>query len=363
MPEINTKIYGNALNLIPELGSVKLTRLLNYFGDFETAWLAGSTELSKAGLDAKTVEIIKTNQTSIDPISSWDALTKLGIEVIIITEPAYPPQLKEIVTAPPLLYVRGNKQLLKLAGIAVVGNRKISAYGKQVIEEIVANLAPSKLNIISGLAFGVDAEALAMCLKSGSNPIAVLASDLQDSSISPRSNFNLAQEIIQKGCLVSEYALGSNVQKQNFPIRNRLIAGLSIGTLVIEADEESGALITANYALEQNREVFAIPGSIFSTTSRGTHKLIKKGAKLVSTVADIFEELNLDIADVPDTQTFEETEQETKVLENLTREPMHIDDLVEQVHLPVSEINATLSLLELKGRIKNLGGAKYAKIR
>lgn len=363
MTEINTKIYGNAFNLIPELGSVKLTRLLNYFRDFEAAWLAESTELSKSGLDAKTIEIIKAKQPSINPRESWNTLTKLGIEIITISDPEYPPQLKEIVTAPPLLYTRGNKHLLKQTGIAVVGSRKISAYGRQVIEEIVANLAPSKLNIISGLAFGVDAEALAVCLKSGANPIAVLASDLQDSSISPRSNFNLAQEIIQKGCLVSEYALGLNVQKQNFPIRNRLIAGLSIGTLVIEADEESGALITANYALEQNREVFAIPGSIFSTTSRGTHKLIKKGAKLVSTVSDIFEELNLDITDVPDTQTFEETEQETKVLENLTREPVHIDDLVKQVNLPISEINATLSLLELKGRIKNLGGAKYAKIR
>ena len=221
----------------------------------------------------------------------------------------------------------------------------------------------SQLQIISGLAFGVGATALDTCLKHGSIPIAVLASDLANPSISPRSNYNLAQEVVSHGCLVSEYSLGASVQKQNFPVRNRLIAGLSVGTLVIEADEKSGALITANCALEQNREVFAIPGSIFSPSSRGTNKLIKQGAKLVNHVADILEELNLAAPEITQTKTFEETEEETKILQHLLNEPVHIDDLVRQINLPVNEINATLSMLELKGRIKNLGGAQYVKIR
>ncbi|MBI2607418.1 MAG: DNA-protecting protein DprA [Candidatus Doudnabacteria bacterium] len=363
MPETKNKIYGNALNLIPELGAVKLTRLLNYFGDYKTAWEASAFELNQAQLDQKTIDAVKSKQPGINPGKAWEDLLIQKIEMVTILESEYPALLKEITTPPPLLYVRGDKKVLSKTGIAVVGSRKISQYGRQAIEEIVTALAQSRLNIISGLAFGVDAFSLHACLNAGAKPVAILASDLQDNSISPRSNFNLAQEVAEKGCLVSEYALNSNVQKQNFPIRNRLISGLSIGVLVIEADEESGALITANYALEQGREVFAIPGSIFSPTSRGTNKLIKQGAKLVSTAQDIFEELNLDVQVLTETEPLATTDQESQLLLNLTREPIHIDDLVKQVKLPVSEINATLSLLELKGRVKNLGGAKYVKIR
>jgi DNA processing protein len=357
------KLYANSLNLIPELGPVKLMKLVNHFGDFKAAWESTQSELTNAGLDSKTISAVKNKQATIDRQKEWDLLTLHKIKVLTLDDTDYPTILKEIASPPPILYVRGETKYLNKLGIAVVGTRKISQYGIQVTDEIVAGLAQNNLSIISGLAFGVDAAALAVCIKNQSTPIAILASDLADASISPRSNFNLAQEIISHGCLVSEYALGSSVQKQNFPIRNRLIAGLSIGTLVIEADEESGSLITANYALEQNREVFSIPGSIFSPTSRGTNKLIKKGAKLVNHVADILEELNIEMPEITQTKTFEETYNENQVMQNLKHEPTHIDDLVKKVGLPVNEINATLSMLELKGRIKNLGGASYAKVR
>jgi DNA processing protein len=357
------KIYANSLNLIPELGPVKLMKLANHFPDFRTAWESGYSELIQAGLDQNTIDAIQNQKSSIDPKKAWGLLESIGIKLITLDDSNYPKILKEIATPPPLLYVRGNPKHLNNLGIGVVGTRKISQYGKLVTEEIIAGLVHGQLNIVSGLAFGIDAAALTACIENQGTPIAILASDLADASISPRSNFNLAQEVIQSGCLISEYALGSSVQKQNFSIRNRLISGLSIGTLVIEADEQSGSLITANYALEQNREVFAIPGSIFSPTSRGTNKLIKQGAKLVNHVSDILEELNIDSPKITQTQTFEETEEEAKILQTLSHEPTHLDDLIKLLNFPVNQVNATLSILELKGRIKNLGGTKYVKIR
>ena len=253
--------------------------------------------------------------------------------------------------------------MLKKAGIGVVGTRKISHYGQQAAGELVLGLVQNNLTVISGLAYGVDAEALKACIKEGGIPVAVLASDLNDTSISPRTNFNLAQEIIKKGCLVSEIALGNPINKGNFPVRNRIISGLSLGTLVIEADQESGSLITAKFALEQNREVFAVPGPIFSPVSRGTNHLIKQGAKLVTAVQDILDELNI----IPQTSTellvAAVGPEEKQLLDFLGTEPQHIDDIVRIIGLPVAQVRSNLTMLEMKGRVKNIGGAKYLKIR
>jgi len=246
--------------------------------------------------------------------------------------------------------------------VAVVGTRKITSYGQQACQELITGLVQNNLSIVSGLAFGVDAQALSVCVAEGGIPVAVLASDLDNSSISPRSNFQLAQKVVERGCLVSEYPLGMVVQKQNFPIRNRIISALSLGTLVIEADMESGSLITANFALEQNREVFAVPGSIFSQSSRGTNALIKKGAKLVARVNDILEEFDITSAN-PAPIDLSATPQEQTVLDVLAKEPIHIDDLIKLLKLRPADLNSLLTMLEMKGRVKNLGGGKYAKVR
>ncbi len=360
---LENKIFAHAFNLIPELGPISLKKLFDYFGTLQSAWYADPFEYTNVGLRAKTISQIIARKNKINPEQAFAELTRRQIEVTLINEPEYPNLLREISASPAILYTRGNKKALNQLSIGVVGTRKMSAYGQQACEEVVSQLVQANVGIVSGLAFGIDAIALNACVTQEGIPVAVLASDLDNTSISPRSNFNLAQKIISMGCLVSEFPLGTQVQKQNFPIRNRIIAGLSVGTLVIEADIQSGALITANFALEQNREVFAIPGSIFSPVSRGTNALIKHGAKIVTSANDIIEELNLTPALAYESVSMEVSMEEEIILNSLTREPIHIDDLIKSVKLNPGAVNASLTLLEMKGRIKNLGGAKYAKIR
>ncbi len=360
---LSNRLFGNAFNLIPSIGPASLTRLLNHFSGFESAWFGQPLEYKKAGLSEKLIQQITLSKPGIDPEKSFAELTRRQIEVIALDEPAYPELLREIHSAPPLLYIRGHKEALKHPGIGVVGTRKISPYGNLVCDELVAGLAQNNLSVISGLAFGVDAQALSIVVEQGGIAIAVLASDLDNASIAPKANFQLAQRILEKGCLVSEYPLGFKVQKQNFPIRNRIIAGLSLGTLVIEADEDSGSLITAQYALEQNREVFAVPGSIFSQTSRGTNSLIKKGAKLVSRAADILDELSLSPVSLPSLPETSIDEEEKSILSVLTREGSHINDIIKNVAGGAQKINAKLTILEMKNRVKNLGGGRFAKLR
>lgn len=364
MPTTEEKSYANAFNLLPSLGPIRLEFLRNQFGSFERAWRASRADYVKVGLNPKITEAITTHKLATDVAAEFDKLSKHGIEIILSTESDYPSLLKEISAFPPLLYVRGNKQILNSNTIAVVGTRKMTAYGRAATEEISTGLLNSGLTIVSGLAFGVDAATLAIAASRGAPSIAVQASPIDDGNITPKSNYQLAREILKSGCIVTEHPLGASVQKQNFPIRNRIISGLSLGTVVIEADLESGALITANYALEQNREVFAIPGSIFSQVSAGTNDLIKRGAKLVSSYQDVLAELNLDTILPKEVEIDQNTtSQEQLIIENLSREPVHIDDLTRQIQIPASEVSAALAMLEMKGRVRNLGGAKYSKIR
>lgn len=360
---LSNRLFGNAFNLIPGIGPAGLTKLFNHFNGFEAAWFGHASEYIQAGLSQKLGEQISLSKKTISPEKAFIELTRRQIEVIGMNEPEYPELLREIASAPPLLYIRGQKAALKHTGLGVVGTRMITSYGKLICDELIAGLVQNNLSIISGLAYGVDACALNIAVEQGGTPVAVLASDLDNASIAPRANFQLAQKILERGCLVSEYPLGVKVQKQNFPVRNRIIAGLSMGTLVIEADEDSGSLITAQFALEQNREVFAVPGSIFSHTSRGTNSLIKKGARLVSTTADILDELSLSPIAMPSLPETSADEEEKSILEVLTREGRHINDLIKDLALTAQKINAKLTILEMKNRVKNLGGGYYAKIR
>ncbi len=360
---LDEKIYANALNLIPALGPVSLTKLLNHCNSFVNSWKANAEDYIAAGITAKTVDKIIADKQKINPEKAFAEVTRKQIEILLPPEKFYPKTLKEIIPAPPLIYVRGKKEILNSVCIGVVGTRKISNYGTLACEEVTLGLVQNGITIVSGLAFGVDACTLNTAVNNSGKAIAVLASDLDNASISPKTNFNLSQKILENGCLVSEFPLGMSVQKQNFPIRNRIISGLSLGTLVVEADVESGALITANYALDQNREVFAIPGSIFSPTSRGTNELIKKGAKLVTTAFDILEELNLSTKETTEQIVSDLSADENFILNFLSKEPIHVDELIKAAQLSANEINANLTILEMKGRVKNLGGAKYVKVR
>ncbi len=360
---LEAKIFANALNQLPELGPVRLRQLVSHFGNYAKAWAADPSEYAQVGIPPKVVAQIIANKKKINPELSFAELARRQIEILLDVEPEFPQALKEIAAAPPLLYVRGQNPVLNSTCIAVVGTRKISSYGQQVCAELVAGLAQSNLTVVSGLAFGVDAAALNAAVSNEGSAVAVLASDLDNSSISPRVNFQLAQKILDRGSLISEYPLGMSVQVQNFPIRNRIISGLSLATIVVEADLESGALITANFALEQNREVFAVPGSMFSATSRGTNELIRRGAHIVTGVGSILDELNLDQKNLQEPISVEATKEEQIVLTKLSKEPTQVEDLIRALKLPAAQINAHLSILEMKGRVKNLGGAKYIKIR
>jgi len=286
------------------------------------------------------------------------------IKTITIKDKSYPKLLKEIKDAPEILYVRG-KILSEDSFFAVVGTRMASSYGKQIALEIAGELAEAGLTIVSGLAPGIDTFAHTAAVERNKRTIAVLGTGLDEKSIYPQSNLKLAQRILETGgCLISEYPSGTPGSKFTFPQRNRIISGLSIGVLIVEAKQKSGALITANWAKKQGRKIFAVPGPVHSLNSKGPHYLIKTGAKLVENANDILKELNL-VLSVSDTDRTVrgENEEENLILEVLKEESLYIDKIIEKTKLSAAEVAGTLAILEIKGKVRNLGGNIYALMR
>lgn len=285
------------------------------------------------------------------------------IEKIIIEDKDYPEQLRKIKNAPKALYFKGKFQPNELC-FAVVGTRRCSSYGKQIALEIAGNLAEAGITIVSGLAPGIDTFAHTAVVEQGKRTIAVLGTGLDEESIYPAENIKLTRKIVELGgLLISEYPPGTRGTRFTFPDRNRIISGLSSGTLVIEAKEKSGALITANYAFSQKRKLFAIPGSIYSLNSQGPHILIKKGAKLVDKAEDILQELNLPLhlaarGEVEGSAT--QTLEENLILKVLKEETLHLDKIIEKTKLKTAIVASVLTILEMKGKVKNLGGNVYA---
>jgi DNA processing protein len=278
--------------------------------------------------------------------------------------PNYPRYLREVPNPPPLLYGRGELLESDQWAVAVVGTRRLTAYGKQVARELVRGLVQNNVTIISGLAKGIDSIAHQIAVEMGGRTIAVLGSGLDN--IYPAQNRVLADKIIAgQGAVISEYALGVKPDAKNFPPRNRIISGLSLGVVIVEAGSRSGALITANFALEQNREVFAVPGNINSPASKGTNRLIQQGAKSVLGVEDIPEELNLTMVleRVAVQQAVPETAEEALLLEHLSHQPVHVDVLSRDCGLPSAMVSSTLTLMELKGMVQQVGGMNYVLMR
>lgn len=273
----------------------------------------------------------------------------------------YPKLLKEIYDPPFCLFVKGK---LKNDGynLAVVGTRKFSNYGKQITEEIVEPLASQGITIVSGLAYGIDGIAHKATLEVGGTTIAVLGSGINRAHIFPKEHARLAEEIVEKGgAVISEYPPGTIPTRYTFPRRNRIVAGMSLGTLVIEAPEESGALITAQCALDNGRDVFAVPQNINSENSVGPNNLIKNGAKLITNYQEILEALNLqEIKNFIDNkQIIPDSPIEEKILNCLSKEPQHVDLIIKETKLDSPTVNSNLTLMEMKGKVKNLGGMMY----
>jgi len=355
--------YWVGFSKVPGIGRVRISQLLEHFTTLEHAWKASSGELKKAGLDSKTVDTIVNLRPKISPDAEMDSLKQYKVKVLTCDSSAYPQRLKEIYDYPPVLYVRGNLLPGDECCLAVVGTRRATVYGRQVTEEIVSDLARSGITIVSGLAKGVDSIAHRAALEAGARTIAVFACGLD--IVYPAENAKLAREIMEHGALMSEYPLGTKPKADNFPRRNRIMSGLSLGVLVVEAGESSGALITANQALEQNREVFAVPGSILSPVSRGTNHLIQEGAKLVRNYVDILEELNLAmmVQQLEMKELLPVDETEALLLKQLSREPAHIDDICRNSGLAAALVSSALTLMELKGMVKQVGGMNYVLAR
>jgi len=354
--------YWVGFSLIPGIGRAKFYLLQNHFGNLGRAWHASAAELRSAGLDSKSADTIIARRPRMSLDAELDKLEKYNVKVITADNAGYPRRLKEIYDYPPVLYVRGTLIPEDEWAIAVVGTRRASIYGRQVTEEIVANLARHKITIISGLAKGVDAIAHRTALEAGGRTIAVAGCGLD--MVYPSEHVNLARQIMEHGALISEFPLGTRPKAEHFPQRNRIMSGMSLGVLVVEAGEKSGALITAHQASEQNRDVFAIPGSIFSPASKGTNRLIQEGAKLVCNYADILEELNLTVVaqQLEMKELVPTTDTESQLLSYLSKEVTHIDDICRHSGLPVATVSSTLAMLELKGLAKQVGGMKYVLV-
>lgn len=359
--------FLNAFNLIPGIGPTTLRTLKERFSSFEEAWRAGESDLAYAGVQPRAIASILWKRASIHPDREMERLVRENVWIMDENDGAFPRLLKEIPYSPVALYGKGDPTLFLNATsyvfFAIVGTRKPTHYGLETTERIVHGLIQHALLIVSGLAAGIDTRAHQTALECGGKTIAVLGSGVDTSSIFPPENISLAKRIAESGgCLISEYAPGTPATREHFPQRNRIISGMSRGVLVVEAREKSGALITARLALEQNRDVFAIPGPIFSSPSAGPNTLIQEGAKLTRSAEDILEEFGIEYAkkDVrQNTKTL--SEKELAFLEILS-EAQSVDAMKEKTGCAVPEIIATLSLLELKGYVKNTEADVYQKI-
>src|SRR6266436_29664 len=358
--------YWIAFNRVSGIGPVSFKSLLNYFqDDLAAAWQADSKELAQAGLTQKAIEnVIKLRSTST-PQQELEKLERLRIRVITWKDKSYPSLLREIDDAPPVLYTYGKLTEADQFALAVVGTRNSTTYGRQVTERMVSDLAKGEVTVVSGLALGIDTIAHTAALDAGGRTIAVMANGLD--TIYPPTNRGLARRIVEsgQGALISEYPLGVQPESNNFPARNRIISGLSLGVLVIEAPEKSGALITANFALKQGREVFAVPGSILSSRSKGVNRLIQDGARPVMEVKDILEALNLFLIPqhIEMQSALPENAEERTLLELISHDPRHVDDLIRESGLPTTTVTSTLMMMELQGMIKQMGGMQFVLAR
>lgn len=353
------KAYWVAFNHVRGIGAVRLQNLLSYFGSLEVAWQAPADGLRAAGLNTRIVEGLVQLRQSLDLTGLVERISQQGITVLTWADEAYPRRLKEIDQPPPVLYLRGELCPEDEMAVAIVGTRRYSVYGRQVADELAAHLARNGVTVISGLARGVDSVAHQAALKAGGRTIAVFGCGVD--IIYPPEHKNLAGEIIRQGALVSDYPPGTPPESANFPPRNRIISGLSLATVVVEAGETSGALITATFAAEQGREVFAVPGNIHAHQSKGTNRLIAQGARPLLKIEDVLEALNLEQAyEQQAARTlFPVDDIEAQILRILGLQPLHIDEIRVQSGLPIEKVSATLALLELKGMVFQVGSMNY----
>jgi DNA processing protein len=356
--------YWVGFSRVPGIGPVRLRALLDHFGgDVGAAWQVSSATLRALGFDQRTVEALIGLRGQINLDAELQRAVDRGVQVITWDCPTYPGLLKAIPNPPPVLYVCGDLLPQDAWALGVVGTRQASVYGREATRTLAQGLAAGGVTIVSGLAYGIDTVAHRAALDAGGRTVAVLGSGVD--VIYPTDNRGLAADIARQGAVVSEYPLGTKPEARNFPPRNRIISGLSLGVLVVEGSPRSGAMITAAYAVEQGREVFAVPGSILSRNSGGPSQLIQQGAKLVTSIGDILEELNLGMAveQMEVRQAMPDNPTEAHLMRFLSLEPLHVDELGRAAGLPINEVTGALALMELKGVVRQVGGMNYVLAR
>jgi DNA processing protein len=366
---MDEKAWWIALHMVPGVGRITFKKLVEYFGHPRAVLQATAGQLTRvSGIGPKIAATITGFQAARAVERELRLAEHHRCRILTQVEESYPSLLKTIEDPPPVLYVKGEIGEAAAPGIAIVGSRRPSTYGKVVAEQLARALVASGVTVVSGLARGIDSVAHAGALANDGRTIAVLGCGL--AYMYPPENRPLAERISRQGAVVSEFPMTTKPDRLNFPLRNRTISGLSLGTVVVEAGERSGALITAQWALEQGREVFAVPGNVTAPTSRGTNRLIKLGAKLVEGVEDIFEELPSYALRDRRPQALQSAEvcqvnpspDECRVLELLDpAEARHIDWIIEQAHLPTSLVSGLLLKLELDGRVRQLPGKLFIR--
>ena len=367
-----------ALLLTPGLGSTKARKVAEHFGTPENVFSAALTALEETGMQAASAQSIATGKSMELAREEVARASAAGVTLVSIDDPAYPPRLKEIYDPPLILYVRGEAEVLRKPGIAVVGTRHPTPYGSGMAERLACDLGAQGLVIISGMARGIDTASHRGAISAKGKTVAIFGTGVD--VIYPKENSRLSEQILAcGGALVSEFPLGTFAAPQNFPIRNRIISGMSLGVLVVEAAEYSGTRITARMALEQNREVYAVPGNVINKNSWGPNTLIKQGAKLVATWEDVWEELPTDVrlalAPAPSHESSEASSaslfpddglppHEKRILSLLKAdEATHIDELIEKLEsqMSSSELFAALFELELSGKVRQMPGKNFVK--
>ncbi len=360
---MDPKAYWLAFTLVKGIGAVRLKALLDYFGCLDDAWAAPIEALRAAGMPAKVIENLLRTRKDVHPEQVLERTQRMGITTLTWLDEDYPRRLRDIDQPPPVLYIKGAITVEDDWSVAVVGTRNVTTYGRKVTEELSAFLSHNKITVVSGLARGVDRIAHESALKQGGRTLAVLGSGVDN--IYPPEHRGLAERITQQGAVISDYPPGTPPDGVNFPPRNRIISGLSMASVIIEAGETSGALITATFSVNQGREVFAVPGSIYAPQSKGANRLIRDGAHPLLR----FEEI-LEILDLGKVQEYRAAKQmlpadpiEAGLLQILADEPQHVDEICAISGLPIEKVSATLTLMELKGMVRQAGGMNFSIVR
>lgn len=354
--------YWLAFSRVSGIGPKRILNLLAGFGSLEAAWKASEGQLRQAGLDDSALTSLLHARTRLDLSSEVMKVKKSGARFLTLVDPAYPPLLKPLPDAPPVLYVLGELAPEDQRALAVVGTRKPTQYGLIAAHDLAREMAARGVTIISGLAHGIDTVAHNGALNGGGRTIAVLGCGID--RVYPPDNADLAHKIARNGALISEFPVGTPPDGRNFPRRNRVISGLALGVLVVEAPEGSGALITATVAAEQGRDVFAVPANIYNKTGAGCNRLIQDGAKLVMGHQDILDELQVAYTHLETAATTERIQpanaEEAALLRVMGADPLHIDDIARAAGLPIAVVSSTLTILELKGLAQMVGHMQYS---